>query len=143
MSRRRTIRLPTSHQRCRSFANQTSIQCQLCANPVPIRCQSIANPMSANSANPSPIRCQSITNPFPIRCQFNINPLPIPDQFRNMIPIHCQSANPISICQSNADLPIQYQSANPMPICQSQKNHGSVVALLPGKFLQKSGKFLR
>ena len=26
---------------------------------------------------------------------------------------------------------------------QSQKNHGSVVALLPGKFLQKSGKFLR
>ena len=26
---------------------------------------------------------------------------------------------------------------------QSQKNHGSVVALLPGKLLQNSGKFLR
>ena len=26
---------------------------------------------------------------------------------------------------------------------QSQKNHGSVVALLSGKFLQKSGKFLQ
>ena len=29
------------------------------------------------------------------------------------------------------------------PDKQTQKNHGSVVALLPGKFLQKSGKFLR
>ena len=145
VSRRRTISMPiqswvTANPR-RSVTNLMSIHRQSGANSVPIRCQSVANPVSIHrqfSANLMPIWCQSDVHPVPIHCQSGANPSPILDQsakihqYGNPMSIHQQSpnssaipwkfANPMPMCQSNANLPIQCQHVNPTPTYQSLTN---------------------
>ena len=114
------------HDQSRSTQFQSrSIQCQFGSISAPIPGQSNTIPVAifANTPHPLPIRTQSSVNSqIPqMKCQSWTYP-PIPGQPTNSMPIHCQSASPLPICQSNTNPPIQYQSANPLPIRQSITN---------------------
>ena len=85
---------------------------------LPIHYQSISPmPILDQSSNLIPTLDQSLTNP-PKRC----NPCPIPNQVANFD----SYANPIPICQSNANLPILDLSPSPMPI-HEQSTHPNIL----------------
>ena len=95
---------------------------------LPIHYQSISPmPILDQSSNLIPTLDQSLTNP-PKRC----NPCPIPNQVANFD----SYANPIPICQSNANLPILIPQLNANPWTIDTSNR--LQKFWPGFASQKS-----